>query len=76
MKNRPSFYYLYVHELYLKNRKEIDVYKVLRGISDMKGIRLTKDKNGFCIGDDKISVSENGEVRLNNELCSLERLSK
>ena len=66
----------YVHELYLKSRKEIDVYKLLRGVSDDKGIRLTRDKSGFCIGDDRVSVSDKGEVRLNNELCSLKKLSE
>lgn len=43
----------YVHKLYLKSRKEIDVYKVLRDMSDTKGIRLFKDRDGFCIGSDK-----------------------
>ncbi|MGL5330123.1 MAG: nuclease domain-containing protein, partial [Peptostreptococcaceae bacterium] len=64
----------HMHELYLKNRKEIEVYKILRYISDSKGIKLKRDKSGFYIGTDKVSVYDKGEIRLNNEVCSLNDL--
>ncbi len=63
-----------MHELYLKNRKEVKVYKVLKQISKDKEISLKRGKDGFSIGKSIVTVSEKLEIRVNNNLCDLQKL--
>ena len=60
-----------MHELYLGSRKEIEVYKILRKISEAKNIKLKKEQNGFYIGEDYIKVFDNGKIKLNNKDVNL-----
>lgn len=53
------------HELYLANRREIDVYKVLKKVSKEKNLALRKVNNGFYIGDDFVKILDNGNIKLN-----------
>ena len=65
-----------MHELYLKNRKEIEVYKVLKKVSESKGIKLRKENDGFIIGNDFVRVLDNGDVKLNGEIIDICKISK
>ena len=60
-----------MHELYLGSRKEIEVYKILRKISEAKNIKLKKEQNGFYIGENYIRVLDNGKIKLNNKDINL-----
>ena len=64
-----------MHELYLKNRKEIEIYKVLKRVSNVEGVKFKREKGGFKIGNHFVSVSEKMEIRLNDELCTLNKLN-
>ena len=57
-----------IHELSLKNRKEIEVYKILKKISEQKSLILEKREDGYRLGENYIRVYENSEIRLNDEL--------
>ena len=50
-----------MHELYLKSRKEVEIYKDLKKISEEKGLKLRKENNGFFIGDEFISINKGGD---------------
>jgi hypothetical protein len=60
-----------MHELYLGSRREIEVYKVLRKISEENNISLRKENNGFYIGSDFVRVLDNGDIKLNGEKVTL-----
>ncbi|HSQ89393.1 hypothetical protein, partial [Romboutsia sp.] len=64
-----------MHELYLKNRKEIEVYKVLKKISESKGIKLRKEKEGFYIGKDFIKILDNGDIKFNEEIKDINQIN-
>lgn len=63
-----------LHELRLKNRREVEVYKILKYISKIKSLSLKKFKEGFYIGKDLIRVCDNGDIRLNDGLVTLIQL--
>ena len=63
-----------MHELYLGSRREIEVYKVLRKISDDNNIRLKKENNGFYIGSDFVRVLDSGNIKLNQNKISIKEL--
>ena len=65
-----------VHELGLKNRKEIEVYKVLKRVSESKSLSLKKYKEGFMLGEDFIKVCDNRQIRVNEELVDIADLYK
>ena len=56
-----------MHELYFNNRKEIEVYKILKSISKSKNISIKKENNGFYVGSDFIKVLDNGNIKLNGD---------
>ena len=64
-----------MHELYLGSRREIEVYKVLRKISEENNISLRKKDNGFYIGNDFVRVLDNGDIKLNGEKVTLKDIS-
>ena len=64
-----------MHELYLVSRREIEVYKVLRKISEENNISLRKENNGFYIGSDFVRVLDNGDIKLNGENVTLKDIS-
>ena len=63
-----------MHELYFNNRKEIEVYKILKSISKSKNISIKKENNGFYIGSDFIKVLDNGNVKLNGDKVNITEL--
>lgn len=63
-----------MHELYFKNRKEIEVYKILKSISKSKNISIKKENNGFYIGNDFVKVLDNGDIKLNKDKVSITEL--
>lgn len=63
-----------MHELYFNNRKEIEVYKILKSISKSKNISIKKENNGFYIGSDYIKVLDNGNVKLNGDKVNITEL--
>ena len=65
-----------VHELGLKNRKEIEVYKVLKRVSESKSLSLKKYKEGFMLGEDFIKVCDSRQIRVNEELVDIVDLYK
>ena len=50
-----------MHELYLKSRKEVEIYKDLKKISEEKGLKLRKENDGFYIGDEFTSINKGGD---------------
>lgn len=65
-----------MHELKLKNRLEINVYKILRESSKRKGLSLIKEDSKFKIGSDFVQVSDKSNIRFNNEIIYLDELRK
>ncbi|WP_296648252.1 nuclease domain-containing protein, partial [Romboutsia sp. 13368] len=65
-----------MHELYLGSRKEIDIYKILRKISEDKNISLKKENNGFYIGSDFVKILENGDIKLNGNKINIDEIMK
>lgn len=63
-----------MHELYFNNRREIEVYKILRKISKNKNISIKKENNGFYIGSDFIKVLDNGNIKLNGKKVNITEL--
>ena len=63
-----------MHELYFNNRKEIEVYKILKSISKSKNISIKKENNGFYVGSDYIKVLDNGNIKLNGDKVSITEL--
>ena len=63
-----------MHELYFNNRKEIEVYKILKSISKSKNISIKKENNGFYIGSDYIKVLDNGNIKLNGDKVNITEL--
>ena len=63
-----------MHELYFNNRKEIEVYKILKSISKSKNISIKKENNGFYVGSDFIKVLDNGNVKLNGDKVNITEL--
>jgi hypothetical protein len=63
-----------MHELKLKNRIEINVYKILREASKRKGISLIKEDSKFKIGNDFVYVSDKNNIRFNDKIVSLDDL--
>ena len=53
------------------SRRQIEVYKVLRKISDDNNIRLKKENNGFYIGSDFVKVLDNGDIKLNGDTVGI-----
>ena len=63
-----------MHELYFNNRKEIEVYKILRRISKSKNISIRKENNGFYMGSDFIKVLDSGDIKLNGYKVNITEL--
>ena len=63
-----------IHEISIKNRREIDVYKILKKISDDKSLVLEKYEEGYKLGNDYIKVYDNRDIRVNEELVEIKNL--
>lgn len=63
-----------LHELGLKNRREVEVYKILKRVSNSKSLNLKKRNEGFYLGEDFIRVCDNGDIRLNDRLVEFGEL--
>lgn len=63
-----------IHELGLKSRREIEVYKILKRISESKSLTLKKFKEGFYLGENFVRVCDKGDIRLNNRLVEIGQL--
>ena len=63
-----------MHELYFNNRKEIEVYKILKSISKSKNISIKRENNGFYVGSDFIKVLDNGNIKLNGDKVNITEL--
>ena len=63
-----------MHELYFNNKREIEVYKILRKISKNKNISIRKENNGFYIGSNFIKVLDNGDIKLNGDKVNINEL--
>lgn len=63
-----------MHELSIKNRKEIEVYKILKRVSEKKSLNLEKYEDGYKLGEDYVKVYDNRDIRVNNELVDVDDL--
>lgn len=63
-----------MHELSIKNRKEIEVYKILKSVSEKKSLNLEKYEDGYKLGEDYVKVYDNRDIRVNNELVDVDDL--
>ena len=62
-----------IHELSIINRKEIEVYKILKKISHDKNLPLEKHQDGYKFQGNYIKVYNN-DIRVNNELVKINEL--
>ena len=62
-----------IHELSIINRKEIEVYKILKKISHDKNLPLEKHQDGYKFQGNYIKVYNN-DIRINNELVKINEL--
>ena len=62
-----------IHELSINNRKEIEVYKILKKISNDKNLPLEKREDGYKLQEDYIKVYNN-DIRVNHELVEINDL--
>ena len=62
-----------IHELSINNRKEIEVYKILKKISHDKNLPLEKHQDGYKFQGNYIKVYNN-VIRVNNELVKINEL--
>ena len=65
-----------IHEIGVESRKEIEVYKILKAVSDKKSLSLEKHENGYKLGEDYIKVYGNRDIRVNNELVDISDLKE
>lgn len=63
-----------MHELSIKSRKEIEVYKILKSVSEKKSLNLEKYEDGYKLGEDYVKVYDNRDIRVNNELVDVDDL--
>ena len=63
-----------MHELSMTSRREIDVYKILKMISDDKLLSLEKYEDGYKLGDNHIKIYENQDITINSELIDISQL--
>ena len=63
-----------MHELSIKSRKEIEVYKILKSVSEKKSLNLEKYEDGYKLGEDYVKVYNNRDIRVNNELVDVDDL--
>ncbi|MEX6585482.1 DUF2357 domain-containing protein [Paraclostridium bifermentans] len=60
-----------MHELYMKNRREIELYKILKKSSKDKGLNLRKEKDGFYLGEKHIRLYKDNKIKVNNEITDI-----
>ena len=65
-----------MHELYMKDRKEIKLYKLLKHISVNKNLKLIKDKDGFYIGKNLVKLNSDNKIYVNEEIVYIKDFEK
>ena len=63
-----------MHELYMKNRQEIELYKILKKISEVKNLTLKKEKEGFYLHKDYIRVYKRNKTKVNDKIIHINNL--
>ncbi|MDM8129095.1 hypothetical protein QUV80_11480 [Paraclostridium benzoelyticum] len=63
-----------MHELYMKNRREIELYKILKKSSKYKGLNLRKEKDGFYLGEKHIRLYKDNKIKVNNEITDINNI--
>lgn len=48
---------------------------VLKKVSESKGIKLRKEKDGFYIGKDFVRVLDNGDIKFNTEVRNINQIN-
>ena len=59
-----------IHELKLKNRKEIVLYKKLKEIAKVTGSKLERFREYYMLGDMKVELMGNGKLRIREDTYS------
>lgn len=57
-----------IHELKLKNRDEIELYKILKKISKERGLKLLRKRDCYVIDGKDIEMLENRKVRVDGRI--------
>lgn len=60
-----------IHELKMKNRDEILIYKKLKEVSKINNIKLKRFKDYYELGDKKIELLENKKIRVNGRIFDI-----
>lgn len=60
-----------VHELSFKSKSEIEVYKVLKKLSKLRGMSIVRFKDYFMIGNVKVTVLNSKEARVNDDIVEI-----
>lgn len=63
-----------VHELSFKSNSEIEVYKILKKLSKLKGMKIVRFKGYFKLENIKIEVLNSKETRVNDVIVKIENL--
>ncbi len=64
------------HEVFMKNRVEIEVYKILKDLSERCDTKVTKYKDGYKVSDHYVRLEDNGEIVLNDKVINLLDLNR
>ncbi|NLJ78845.1 MAG: DUF2357 domain-containing protein [Tissierellia bacterium] len=65
-----------MHELKLRSNLEIEVYKVLKRISDSRVHTIRKEFGRYIIGDNKVEVIDGKAIRVNGRISNLRNLER
>lgn len=65
-----------MHELKLKSNLEIEVYKKLKEISNLKGYSIRKEYDKYILNKNTIEIIEGKVIRVNGQISNLRNLEK
>ncbi|MCT8977900.1 restriction endonuclease-like protein [Clostridium sp. CX1] len=63
-----------IHELSFKSRIEIRLYKLLKEVSNAKGLRILRRKDHFMLGDIKIEILNSKKLRVDGKLVDIDKI--
>lgn len=67
---------LSIHELKLKNRDEIELYKLLKKISKKKGLKLLRKRDCYVLDGRIIEILLHREVRVDGRIFGFSEIEK
>jgi len=65
-----------MHELKLRSNLEIEVYKILKRVSSLKGYTIRKEFEQYIVGKNTVEVIEGKVIRVNGKVANLRNLER